>query len=106
MAMPDGGKVGLLLLVPEVVGPGEHFVDSIADNLADRLAEDFEARLIAASRLGESELRRLLKARGLGLADLRPSRVEVVRLGEAALAEARALNRARLAARYWHANEA
>jgi hypothetical protein len=24
VAMPDGGKVGLLLLVPEVVGPGEH----------------------------------------------------------------------------------
>ena len=105
MAMPDGAGVGLLLLVPEVVGRGEHFVDKLADDFADDLADSFDARLIAASRLGEAELRRLLATRGLGLADLRPSRVEVVRLGEAALAEARALNRARLAARYWHALE-
>ena len=47
----------------------------------------------------------IVATRGLGLADLQPSRVQVVRLGEAALAEARALNRARLAARYWHALE-
>ena len=105
VAMPDGARVGLLLLVPEVVDPGEHVVDNLADDFAHNFADDFEAQLIAVSRLGEAELRRLLATRGLGLADLRQSRVQVVRLGEAALAEARALNRARLAARYWHALE-
>ena len=90
MAVPDGAEVGLLVCVP---------VDSRVGVGFD--LPDLAPYLVRGSRLSPAELERQLGQRGLSLADLRPSRVRVVRLPDTELAEVRALSRAEVAARYW-----
>jgi hypothetical protein len=115
VAVPDDGAVGLLVCAtedgktdltprppshqagaPAPQGKGEQADDGRADGLSD-----LWPHLVKGSRLSEAELERQLRQRGLAPADLKPSRIRIVRVSESELAEARSLNRARLVERYW-----